>query len=229
MRIPWSAPGSTTRYGRGSPPARRRKGRLLLVPVLGLAVVCQLSLAGSATAATAATAAATAKVAATTAVPPNAVSEVDCNGWSAKYPSVRQLAGANCVDPIEIGKDGKPYRFVDNKHYVGHDEPSVKFISSTPGSGNTMTYLTKLPVDPKRSPTASGSVTDYSELSVAPWFGLPMCDPESYPQNPCTPDSDTNLGSISNPNDAGSGVVRLQLDPPGDTPFIDSESGSATQ
>jgi hypothetical protein len=229
MRIPWSVPGSTTRYGRGSPSARRRRGRLLLVPVLGLAVVCQLSLAGSATAATAATAAANAKVAATTAVPPNAVSEVDCNGWSAKYPSIRQLAGETCVDPIKVNAKGVPYRFVDNGHYVGHDEPSVKFISSTPGSGNTMTYLTKLPVDPRRSPTASGSVTDYSELSVAPWFGLPMCDPDSYPQSSCTPDSDTNLGSISDPNDAGSAFMELQLYPPGDTPLIDGEGCSATK
>ena len=39
-----------------------------------------------------------------------------------------------------------------------------------------MTYLQKIPVDPRKAPTASGSVTDYGELSVAPWFGLPICD-----------------------------------------------------
>ena len=58
-----------------------------------------------------------------------------------------------------------------------------------------MTYLTKIPVDPKASPTPSGSVTNYGELSVAPWFGLPICDPLSFPQGACTPDSDSN-----NPN-----------------------------
>ena len=58
-----------------------------------------------------------------------------------------------------------------------------------------MTYLMKLPVDPRKHATATGSVTDYSELSIAPWFGLPMCDPNSYPQNPCKPDSDANTGS----------------------------------
>ncbi|HUZ53749.1 MAG TPA: hypothetical protein VMU94_14650 [Streptosporangiaceae bacterium] len=29
-------------------------------------------------------------------------------------------------------------RFVDNGHDVGHDEPTVRLISSAPGSGNTM-------------------------------------------------------------------------------------------
>ena len=85
--------------------------------------------------------------AATGAVAPNAVNELDCNGWSAKYKTVKKLAGDLCTDPISI--DGKAGRFIDNKWYVGHDEPSVKFISTTPGSGNTMTYLTKSPVDPR--------------------------------------------------------------------------------
>ena len=56
-----------------------------------------------------------------------------------------------------------------------------------------------------------------------------MCDPKSYPQNPCTPDSDTNSGSISDPNAAGSAFMELQLYPPGYTPFVDSESCSATK
>ena len=227
MRIPWAGRGSSRRSGRGSPPTGGRKWRLLLVPALGLAIVCQLSVTGSAVAATAATAAKTAATAATGAVAPNAVSEVDCNGWSPKYAAVRKLS-ADCTDPIKV-VNGKGQRFIDNKWYEGHDEPSVKFISSTPGSGNTMTYLTKIPVDPRKSPTASGSVTNYGQLSVAPWFGLPMCDPKSYPQNPCTPDSDSNSGSISDPNAAGSAFMELQLYPPGYTPFMDNTSCSATQ
>ena len=225
MRIPWAWRGSSTRFGRGSPLAGRRKWRLLLVPVIGMAVVCNLSLTGSATAATTAAAA---KADTAGAVAPNPVSDVDCNGWSPKYGSVRKQAGDTCTDPIRV-VDGKGERFIDNHWYVGHDEPSVKFISSTPGSGNTMTYLTKIPVDPRRSPTPSGSVTNYGQLSVAPWFGLPVCDPKSYPQNPCTPDSDTNSGSISDPNAAGSAFMELQLYPPGFTPFVDSESCSVTK
>ena len=105
MRIPW--------VGRGSPPAGGRKWRLLLVPAMGLAVICQLSVAGS----VAATAATTAK-AAVTSVAPNPVNELDCNGWSPKYGTVRKLAGDLCTDPIKV-VNGKGQRFVDNGWYVG--------------------------------------------------------------------------------------------------------------
>ena len=107
MRIPWAGRGSSTRFGRGSPLAGGRKWRLLLVPAMGVAVICQLSFTGSAGAATAATAA---KAAITGAVAPNPVSEVDCNGWSPKYGTVRKLA-CDCTDPIRIvnGK-GQPLR-----------------------------------------------------------------------------------------------------------------------
>ena len=136
---------------------------------------------------------------------------------------------ALCTDPIAINAKGKASRLLDNGWYVGHDEPSVKFISSTPGSGNSMTYYMQLPVDPTAAPTPDGSVTDYGELSVAPWFGLPICDGNSYPQNPCTPDSDSNSSAIDDPNAAGSAFMELQFYPPGFTPFIDSESCSKTQ
>ena len=215
MRIPWA--------GRGSPPAGRRKWRLLLVPAMGLAVICQLSVTGS----VAATAATTAK-AAVAGVAPNPVNELDCNGWSAKYGTVRKLAGNLCTDPIKV-INGKGSRFIDNHWYIGHDEPSVKFISSQRGSGNTMTYLMKLSKDPRKLPTPSGSVTDYGQLSVAPWFGLPICDPKSYPQNTCTPDSDANTGLNQSPSDAGSAFMELQFYPPGFTPFADNTSCSATK
>ena len=186
---------------------------------MGVAVICQLSLTGTAGAATAAT---TAKAVTTGTIAPNPVNELDCNGHSTKYGTVRPSA-STCTDPLKV-VNGKRFRFEDNEHYIGHDEPSVKFISSTPGSGNTMTYLTKIPVDPKKSPTPSGSVTDYGELSVAPWFGLPICDSLSFPQGACTPDSDTN-----NPNVAGSAFMELQLYPPGYTPFADNTSCSTTK
>jgi hypothetical protein len=162
---------------------------------------------------------------------PNPVSMMDCNGHSPKYQAVKPGLGGLCADPVRIGANGKAYRFEDNGIYIGHDEPSVKFISSQPGSGNQMTYTMRLPKDPGRAPTTSPTgttVTDYAELSPAPWFGLPICDPHSYPQNPCTPDSDTNSGVISNPNDAGSAFLELQFYPPGYQPFIDAPSCDAT-
>jgi hypothetical protein len=87
-----------------------------------------------------------------------------------------------------------------------------------------MTYFMRLATDPHARPTVSGSVTDYAELSPAPWFGLAICDPHSYPQNPCTPDSDSNVGSISAPGAAGSAFMELQFYPPGFGPFADAPS-----
>ncbi len=196
---------------------RRRLWALAVVPAMAIAVVFQLGVAGVATASTT-----------QASVAPNSTNELDCNAWSAAYKSVKPGERDLCTDPIKI-RNGKASRFTDNGWYVGHDEPSVKFISSQPGSGNNMTYFMKLPVDPSSKPTATGSVTDYGELSPAPWFGLPICDPQSYPQNACKPDSDSNLGSISNPADAGSAFLELQLYPPGFGSFVDSLSCSQSK
>jgi hypothetical protein len=138
-----------------------------------------------------------------------------------------------CTDPHGPIYNGHVGRFKDpiTHQYVGHDEPSVKFISSRPGSGNTMTYTLQLPTDPKKAPTANGSVTTYAELSAAPWFGLGICDPRSYPQNPCKPLSDSNVGT-NTPNAAGAAFMELQWYPPGLAPgdgFVDSTSCSKTQ
>src|ERR1017187_3024767 len=135
MRIPWSGHRSSTRFGRGAQAAGRRRWRLLLLPILGVAVVCQLSLAGITGVASASTTAKTAPAAGT--VTPKATNELDCNGWSASYKTVRKLAGDLCTDPVK----GKASRFVDNGWYVGHDEPSIKFISNAAGSGQAMTSL----------------------------------------------------------------------------------------
>jgi hypothetical protein len=167
-------------------------------------------------------------------VAPNSTNMMDCNGHSTIYKSVKQDLGGLCTDPIAIWQDGTAWQFYDNGHYVGHDEPSVKFISSAPGSGNAMTYYMRLAVDPKAAPTTnpptttSPAVTDYAELSPAPWFGLPICDAKSYPQNPCTPDSDINQGQINNPNGAGSAFMELQFYPPGYQPFADAISCDPT-
>jgi len=192
-----------------------------------MAVICQLSLTGSAGASTAASLAANKANTASAGVKPNKLGEMDCNGWSKAYRTVRAMAGMNCTDPIKV-VNGKATRFIDNGWYVGHDEPTIKFISNTPGSAESMSYLAKLPVDPAAAPTASGSVTNYGELSVAPWFGLGLCDPRSYPQNPCTPGSDSNVG-LNEPNAAGGAFMELQLYPPGYTPFVDAEGCSKTK
>lgn len=160
-------------------------------------------------------------------VAPNPVNMLDCNGWSSKYEPTKETMRMLCVDPV-LRSGGKVTRAYDNGWYIGHDEPTVKFESAAPGSGNHMTYLMQLAVDPARKPTPSGSVSHYAELSPAPWFGLPICDPMSYPFNPCTPNSDTNTGLGLSPTDAGSAFEELQFYPPGFGPFQDAISCDPT-
>jgi hypothetical protein len=210
---------------------------LALAPAMAVAGVWMAAPGQAAVTSPAAMTVSQAAPAATSAneVKPNAVNGLDCNGFSTKYKTLRSGSQMGCTDPFLREQEKvngktvtKTERFEDNGRYIGHDEPSVKFISNAAGSGNTMTYLTKLPVDPSKRPTADGSVTNYGELSIAPWFGLPMCDPNSYPLNPCTPDSDSNTG-LGATTDAGSAFMELQLYPPGFAPFQDNVSCSRTK
>jgi hypothetical protein len=200
-----------------------------LVLVVGTALGSSLA-ASASSAASAKTAAVSSK-----SVMPNHTSMMDCNGHSPKYKDVKEDLGGLCTDPRgATWKGSSSGRFEDNGVYVGHDEPSVKFISSAPGSGNNMTYLTRLSTDPRGKPSVYNkdqgrkTRTDYAELSPAPWFGLPICDPGSYPQNPCTPDSDSNSGAINDPNAAGSAFLEVQLYPPGYGPWVDAPSCDTT-
>ena len=181
--------------------------------------------------------------------PSNPYNMLDCNGWSTTYKNAVPAMKMRCADPIQYKYSGTPPqctssgygppqtygqsgRFYDNCHYVGHDEPSVKFESSVPGSGNTMTYFQQLSRDPVGTPTsdplASPSISDYAELSPAPWFGLAICDPNSFPNQACTPLSDSNTSNGS-ATDAGSAFLELQFYPPGFGQWIDAPSMDQTK
>jgi hypothetical protein len=170
-------------------------------------------------------------VGSTHGIRPHHIGMMDCNGHSPRYKSVKPNMGGLCVDPFSI-YDGKVSSFRDNKFYIGHDEPTTRFLSSAHGSATNMTYVMRLSTDPSGTPTVSptGPIrSDYAELSRSPWFGLPLCDPNSYPLNPCTPDSDANSGSSFDPAAAGSAFLEVQFYPPGYTPFVDGPSCDATQ
>ena len=66
-------------------------------------------------------------------------------------------------------------------------------------------------------------MTHFFELSIAPWFSMDVCDPNSFPQTPCTPESDSNAPTATNPG-GGAAFVELQFYPPGFGPFADSIS-----
>jgi hypothetical protein len=107
-------------------------------------------------------------------------------------------------------------------HYVGHDEPSVLFDSNTPGSGNRVSYNITLPKDPSASnPTMKGKSYQF-ELSGADWFGMAICDSQSYPEqvSKCPRDTNNNiLDPATAPNHVGEAYLEMQFYPPGWIPW----------
>src|SRR5690348_12222630 len=100
----------------------------------------------------------------------------------------------NCAESSVCAEVGQYQEVFGNNYYVGHDEPSVLFYSNKPGSGNRARYTLTLPKDPSPSnPNAPGKSYDF-ELGSTIWFGMSMCDTQSYPEQvkTCTPDSDSN-------------------------------------
>jgi len=141
---------------------------------------------------------------------------LDCNGFSPVQKTYRQLW---CTEVAANDDNG----FEDNGHYVGHDEPDIGFFSNKHGSGNSMSYRMVLPTDPKApaAPSFSGPTHEF-QLTPAMWFGLTMCDTQSYPEGSkvCTPDSDRNIQVPPQPNHAGAAFTELQFYPPGYAPAI---------
>jgi len=112
-------------------------------------------------------------------------------------------------------------------HYVGHDEPSLLFYSQKPGSGNQMRYQYDLPKDPPAN-RVNGRSYNF-QLQIASWFGMAMCDTQSYPETvkSCRPDSDTNIKAASDPKHPGTAFMEMQFYPPGWVPFQYATSCSA--
>jgi hypothetical protein len=106
--------------------------------------------------------------------------------------------------------------------YVGHDEPSVTFYSSQHGSGNRMSYDLTLPTDPSpNNPTQAGKSFSF-QLNGAFWFGMAMCDTQSYPEqvSTCAADSDSNIVDPAvSPNHPGTAFMEMQFYPPGWIPW----------
>jgi len=151
---------------------------------------------------------------------------LDCNGHSKVQ---RTLRVAACSDPRSV-YDGVPQRFYDNDHYVGHDEPIVRFLSARPGSGNDITWVERLPRDPSALPTVrrpGHDRTHWFELSIAPWFSMALCNPQSYPIARCIPQSDKNAPThppLFDRGGGGSSFLEVQFYPPGFAPFVDNIS-----
>jgi hypothetical protein len=161
---------------------------------------------------------------------------LDCNGFSPIQQSLKPTGA--CTDVrgfagIENANNDDG-RFYDNGHYIGHDEPDLTFLSSRPGSGNDVTWTETLGTDPVATPTVAtpgSDVTHWFELSLAPWFSMALCNPYSYPQTSCTPNSDSNAPRQGYPGaprhgypGGGSSFLEVQFYPPGEAPFFDNIS-----
>jgi hypothetical protein len=123
--------------------------------------------------------------------------------------------------------------------YVGHDEPSLAFKSSRPGSGNDMTYDLRLPKEPPVQPRQDGSGGTWTfELRPTFWFGVTLCDSESAPEftKKCEPNSDANDLEGSNPakpdyigKHPGNAFMELQFYSPGYVPQFEGFGCAARQ
>ncbi|HEU5214508.1 MAG TPA: hypothetical protein VFU30_03115 [Gaiellaceae bacterium] len=157
---------------------------------------------------------------------------LDCNGFSPIQLTVKSTGACTDIRGF-VGTENannRDGRFFDNGHYIGHDEPDLTFLSNRPGSGNDVTWTETLPMDPAAAPTVANpgsDVTHFFELSVAPWFSMALCNPQSYPLNPCTPNSDANAPS-GRFTGGGSSFLEVQFYPPGEAPFFDNVSCDAT-
>jgi hypothetical protein len=160
---------------------------------------------------------------------------LDCNGFSPIQQSIKPTGV--CTDIRGFPGDSANTddgRFYDNGHYIGHDEPDLTFLSSRPGSGNDVTWTETLGTDPAAAPTVGtpgSDVTHWFELSIAPWFSMALCNPYSYPQTSCKPNSDSNAPRQGYPGaprhgypGGGSSFLEVQFYPPGEAPFFDNIS-----
>jgi hypothetical protein len=163
---------------------------------------------------------------------PASQGELDCNGFSPVQKPLRENECADIRGADTTNANTWGGRFYDNGHYIGHDEPNTDFLSSAPGSGNNVTWTVTLGKNPKAAPTdvdPGHDVTNWFELTPAPWFSMALCDPNSFPLTSCTPESDSNAPTCEGPDctsglGGGSAFMEMQFYPPGEAPFADSIS-----
>jgi hypothetical protein len=213
MRTPWSARKTPERLRRGTRTGWRRL-TLLLAPVMGIAIASQFAVASTASVASA-TATSAAK-AYQWGLCSDGAHSADCADVSNAYPTV--------------GWGGS---------YVGHDEPSLLFYSNRPGSGSNQNYVVQLPKDPPKAPNQNGTGgTDNFMLHPAFWFGMAMCDTQSFPNftTNCPAGSDSNIFNSPDPSSPsyigkhpGTAFMEMQFYPPGWVPWPAGNSCAATQ
>ena len=148
--------------------------------------------------------------------------ELDCNGDSPAQETRKALqlhrhtTGFAGVQPNQNTWGGEVLR-QRPLHRTMATNSDTTFLSTQPGSGGNVTWNLTLGKDPAAAPTdqtPGSDVSHWFELTPAPWLSMAICDPNSYPQLPCTPNSDNNAASGSYPG-GGSAFMEMQFYPPG--------------
>src|SRR5436190_383297 len=120
-----------------------------------------------------------------------------------------------------LGSSTATSRPPESAHAFGL-EPSLVYYSNTPGAGNHLQYSFTLPKGPTPvNPTTPGKSYNF-QLNGALWFGMALCDTQSYPEqvSTCAPDSDSNIvDPAASPNHPGTAFLELQFYPPGWVPW----------
>ena len=153
-------------------------------------------------------------------VRPNAMGNLDCNGFSPIQRPLKQHAVLHRHPRLQDHYE----RFYDNGHYIGHDEPSIRFLSNRPGSGNNVTFTETLPRDPAALPRPTIRPRCLPLVRTVP--RAVVRDEHLRPPAPsrrpkCTPNSDNNAPHGTFPG-GGAAFMEMQFYPPGFAPFSDS-------
>jgi hypothetical protein len=137
-------------------------------------------------------------------------------------PSASRHFNINCEYSPLCPDLANPAEAYGQGEYVGHDEPSLLFYSNRRGSGNRLRSTLTLPRDPSgEHPKAPGKSYNF-ELHPTFWYGMALCDTQSYPEQirTCKPDSDSNIVDPAvSPNHPGTAFMELQFYPPGWVPW----------
>ena len=144
-----------------------------------------------------------------------------------------------CVlHPQMCTEQNDPWTWNGYSYTSGHDEPSLLFYSTTPGSGNSQQYNLTLPTDPLTPPAQDGSGGTWNVmLHPAFWFGMAMCDDQAAPNpgKPCPADSDRNIYTSTDPHSTryigltpGSAFMEMQFYPPGWGPVSCTDANGVT-
>ena len=143
-------------------------------------------------------------------------------GETYPYSSAKSQA---CIKGPLMCTEVQDYYHAFGHVYVGHDEPSVLYYSNVPGAGNRNQWQLTLPTDPP--PNVVFGRSWMFQLTPAFWFGMAMCDTQSYPEvtSTCTPDSDSNIKPLA--QHPGTAFMELQFYPPGWVPQFASQSCDA--